>query len=117
MHNLIHSLINVHLFLTLKRKKKKSLAIPDKVAIMAVKITIAVEKTAKDRDLEIGETLNITVVMKGDLLLFFFNFSSSLSNSPDTEQKKFLFKFATLLTLLFIYFILPLQHTTPTQIT
>jgi hypothetical protein len=39
---------------------------------MAVKITIAVEKTAKDRDLEIGETLNITAVMKGEFCYFLF---------------------------------------------
>jgi hypothetical protein len=60
---------------------------------MAVKITIAVERTAKDRDLEIVETLNITVVMKGEFFAnFYFNFSSSLSNSPDAEKREFLSK-------------------------
>lgn len=44
-----------------------------KVAIMAVKITIAVEKTAKDQDLEIGETLNITVATKGESAFFYFS--------------------------------------------
>lgn len=41
---------------------------------MAVKITIAVEKTASDQDLE--ETLNITVATKGEcefLFLIFLN--------------------------------------------
>jgi hypothetical protein len=40
---------------------------------MAVKITIAVEKTAKDQDLEIGETLNITVATKGESAFFYFS--------------------------------------------
>lgn len=53
------------MFIFSENRKKNSN--PFKVAIMAVKITIAVAKTANDRDLEIGETLvNITVATKGE---------------------------------------------------
>ena len=45
---------------------------------MAVKITIAVEKTAKGQDHGIGETLSITVVMKGECAFLLIFFSSSL---------------------------------------
>ena len=61
-------------FENLEKTIKISRKFPIKVAIMAVKITIAVEKTAKGQDHEIGETLSITVVMKGEcafiLILF-----------------------------------------------
>lgn len=52
---------------------------------MAVKITIAVEKTANDQDLGIVETLNIIVVtLKGECEFYFS--SSLINNKKKTKQ-------------------------------